>query len=371
MSSLLIRKAEFYNFRNYNHLEFQPSAGINFLTGENGSGKSNLIEGLYYFCFSRSFRTFREREIIHWGEHEAGARLLFRVGSKNQEMKISWEKNIEGNIQKRLQVGNYTCKKASEFIGHAVMVLFSPGDLEIVNGPPGRRRKFLDIITTMITPAHISDLSDYRQILLERNRLLTSGEYDQDQMSVWTEKLVEYGSKILYRRLSVLKMLKEHIRKVSSRLEYPISDLSVKYLGSFPIPEDEKLIPLDFRKALDETSTEEKEKMATVVGPHRDELLIRLANKPARIFGSQGQQRMIAIILKISQAELLADKTGIVPLLLLDDCLSELDMKRQKQLWREISSSGQVIITSGHHPPEWVPGDNLTIFEIKGGRLKR
>ncbi|MCL5035782.1 MAG: DNA replication/repair protein RecF [Chloroflexi bacterium] len=370
MPNFIVEKLDLYNFRNYASLEFHPSPGINFLTGENGSGKSNLIESLYSFCYSRSFRTFRDRDLITWGKDESRAALSGSGRDGRMDMSIVWRAGQDSKTLKHLLIGKSSCKRASEFVGRAPMVLFSPQDLEIVQGSPVYRRKFLDILATMLSPAHLADLSDYRQILMERNRLLSAEKPDPAQVAVWTEQLIGPGAGIIRRRLSAIKMIKEHVKGVSSRLESEKFSLAFKYLGSFPMPEDENDIENAFRKKLSETASEEKERMATLAGPHKDELLILLSGRPVRSFGSQGQQRMTSLILKLAEAELISGKTGTTPLLLLDDCLSELDEKRQKQLWGEVSLHGQVIITSGHPPPGWMKSEKMALFGVEGGSLK-
>lgn len=330
------------NFRNYidEKIEFKP--GTNILIGENGQGKTNIVEGIYYLLTGKSYRVQREQDLLRWEQSEFHLYGDFLM--KNH--KISLESHYK-NKKKMIKINRVPCQRLSDFVGTINVIFFSPDDLVIIKGGPLERRRFLDLHITQMRPGHVSLLNAYNKVIQQKSALLkTHIERSQkySQLQLWNEQLIELGRKIIYNRSNITERIQDVADLIYGNLTLKKEKLQIFYLalGKKDISEAISEYPKILHNKLDQ----EIERQMVLVGPHRDDLQILLNDKPARLFASQGQQRSIVLCLKLAELELINQDKGEYPLLLLDDVLSELDSFRRDYLIKFIKSSSiQTIIT--------------------------
>ena len=342
-----------YNFRNYENEIINFCDGTNIIVGDNGMGKTNIIEALYYFSYGRSFRS-SGREIIRAGEKEGRISLSFKKDEREYNGDIKF---LSGN-KKEILLNEIELKKTSQLLGNFMCVLFTPDELRIVKGLPEIRRKFTDSAIMLLRPNYIKELIKYKTIISQKTALLKSRKYST--ISIWNEKLCESGSKIMKMRESYIERIKTKAREIQSEITNGKEILDIIYLPSVKKEEE-------FLKKLEEYEEKEKENMFCLVGPHRDEIVFEINGKNAKNYASQGQIRTAVLCLKLAQMEIIKDETGKFPVLLLDDILSELDKKRREFLISKIKDK-QIIITCTDIEKSIVD-ENTNIIKIKDGRM--
>jgi DNA replication and repair protein RecF len=328
---------QYSNFRNIASAEIKPGRGVNILYGGNAEGKTNALEGIYLFAHGRSFRSAKERELIKFGESYTALRLCFtdRIRSHTLEIRFS-------DSGRRIFRRNGVCvKRLSEFIGSFRAVVFCPQHLSIVNEGPAVRRGFLDSAISQINPMYIKTLQRYGGILEQRNSLIKK-YYDnpdsfRETIDVWSGELAEEAEKIAGARGDYVRRLGEHAESLFYKMTGGTEKPAFTYSRVRSADEYKKLLTCNLEREI--------KAQTTLYGSHRDDMEITLNGRDARIYASQGQQRSIAIALKIAEGELSKEATGEYPVFLFDDILSELDMRRREFILGGLSSK-QVIITS-------------------------
>ncbi len=344
-------KLELYNFRNYEYENISFSDGVNIIHGENGMGKTNILEAVYYFSYGRSFRS-SGKEIIKDGEKEARISLSF----ENSERKLESDIKFLSGKRKEIYINEIELKKTSQLLGNFICVLFTPDEMGIIKGMPEVRRKFCDSSIMPLRPNYIKELIKYRNILNQKTALLKSRQYET--LDVWNEKLAETGSRIMTLRSSYI----ERINKKAAEIQKEISDgkeeLSLVYNPSVKLREN-------YLEKLTEYKEKEKENLFCMVGVHRDEIDILINGKLAKNYASQGQIRTAVLSLKLAETEIIKEETGEYPVMLLDDILSELDKSRREFLISRIKGK-QIIITCTDIENYF--NDNVNIIQIKDGK---
>lgn len=335
------------NYRNYEQVELITDARVNVMVGQNAQGKTNLLEAIYMLALTKSHRTSKDRELIRWNEEHA--RLAASVTRKYGDARLQLDVTTSG---KKARINGLEQRKLSEYVGTLNVVLFAPEDLEIVKGSPGVRRRFLDMEIAQVHPSYLHSLSQYQKTLLQRNNFLKSGQAmkasNEPLLSVWNEQLAAYGSKIMQRRQSFISKLQGWAETIHRGITGDAERLEIFYMPSVEAEDmkDETVLFDRFMVKLSQVKEQEFRRGATLVGPHRDDLVFRINGKDAYSFGSQGQQRTTALSLKLAEIELIHQETGEYPVLLLDDVLSELDRHRQTQLIDTFRSKVQTFITT-------------------------
>ncbi len=331
-----IKQLRLKNFRNYENETLNFSDGINIIFGKNGMGKTNALEGIYYFSQGRGLR--------------GGSRDAVRSGSSSGEIRLSFSsenRDFEGVIlfegkQKKISLNDIELKKTSQLIGRFVCVLFTPDEMNLVKGAPDVRRRFIDSAIIPIKPSYLSLLMTYNLILKQKGSLLRQEKYDM--LPVFNHQLAEIGSKIIVMRHSYIEKIKGSAAETQLDISLGREKLDVGYSDGVHFTDDLDGTRRAFMKKLAEMEESEKENKICFVGPHRDDLSFKVNGKNARGFASQGQQRSIVLCMKCAQMELLREETGEYPVLLLDDIMSELDSERRRFLTEKITGK-QVIIT--------------------------
>lgn len=363
---MIIKELFLENFRNYQQEQIKLIDGINIFYGENGQGKTNLLEGLYYLLTGKSYRVQREQELIRWGEK--GFRLKGDFVVRDRLIRLE---SRYADRRKILKINDLSCRKLSEYVGTVNVIYFSPDDLILVKGGPGERRRFLDFHIAQTKTGHISLLNSYNKVLEQKRALLKSNisiNTKKAQLTIWNEELVQFGIKIILNRSLLTQELQEASAHFYKHISEGREQMEIFYrpLGFNNHEEATSAFP----QVLEENVEHEIERQTVLIGPHRDDLAILLNQKQARLFASQGQQRSLVLSLKLGEMELIKTKKGEYPLLLLDDVLSELDRFRRKYLLEFIySSSIQTMITMTG--AEEMPTGSLSRYAVRQGHVRR
>ncbi|MGI5834858.1 MAG: DNA replication/repair protein RecF [Chloroflexota bacterium] len=437
------------NFRSYRQLELELPYPIVLLQGNNGQGKSNLLEAIYFLATTRSLRAGSDRELINWEALEEPipfARVAGTVKKTRGDLRVEIAIRADRperagaalgesggtplGLSKRIKI-NGVAKRALDLLGQINVVMFSPQDLELITGSPSIRRRYLDIVNCQVDRRYCRALQQYNRVLHQRNHLLKQirdGKQPIETLEFWSEELVKSGAYLLWRRLETVAALNGWLESYFHRLTRTGKRLKMAYRstvdeavggaetrghrdGPHPLPlphrergdelaltegererarghvhggegelaQDSGLRTQDpqltetaelFREALRRYRRRETLQGVSLLGPHRDDLVFRADGIDMNVYGSRGEQRAVALALKLSEVEFLQEATGEWPLLLLDDVMSELDPSRRLLLLETIGSSGQTLITTTElesFSPKFLA--SAALFEIHQGTV--
>jgi len=327
---------ELRNYRNYARLELEPDAGLNLFLGANGQGKTNLLESVALLALTSSPRARRESELVGPIAPEARVRGQVEAGGRGVEIRMSVLVE-EDRARRRIEVDGQP-RRAVDLPGHCRVTLFWPDDLDLVKSGPEHRRRLLNQMLVQTQPGYARTLSRYARVLEQRNSQLkqvAAGERPLVELEPWDVQLASLGGELAQARREAVAALAPEAAACHTAISGGES-LEIEYAG----PPDDLLV------ALDEARSEDLRRGVSTVGPHRDDIHLRLEGRDARSFASQGQQRTIVVALKLAEAEVVTRFTGERPILLLDDVLSELDADRRRALLERVDGPGQVIVTS-------------------------
>lgn len=337
---MFIKRLYVQNFRNLKEQEIEFSKNLNIIIGENGQGKTNLIEAIYILSTTKSFRTSKKEELIRWGEERAVSFVEVERDESTATLSLEISK-----AKTRLLRNEEEIKRD---LSTLTTVSFFPSDLEIVKGGPSERRRFIDKLIVDLYPETLNYFFSYQRALAQKNRLLKEPIQNIEAIEVYNKILIEKGEKIADLRSSVSTLLTEAATKELELLKSPEQALRVIYE----------------RSHFDETKWKiELSAKISLFGPHREDLRFELGGVDSRAYASQGQTRTVLLALMLSSIKLIEEKRKTSPVVLLDDVDSELDEKRRSSFFDHISSSNrQVIITGpGGRHLEDLPGKQLRI----------
>lgn len=366
-----IKHLSLSNFRNYSTLELSLSTGVNLLVGKNGQGKTNLAEAIFYCATLNSHRVSGYLPLIKHHQDKAVVRLLARF--EDRENLIELELNTVGSNRARINKSETT--RIRDVLGLVNTVIFSPEDLDIVKRDPAQRRAFIDDLLVQMTPRLAGVFSDYDRVLKQRNTLLKtsrnlpSNSPGLDTLAAWDDSLVKLGTEIISFRQELIQRLSNPLLTAYQAIADEKNNPSIKYrssltvntlvdieaeAGEFLLKSDRVEIETLFREKLALLKPKELERGISLVGPHRDDLVLFLGEFPAKGFVSHGESWSYALALKLASAQLLkAESRAGDPILILDDVFAELDSTRRSRLAELVSDNEQVIITAA--VPEDVP----------------
>lgn len=334
--------------------------------GENGQGKTNIIEGIWLFTGFKSFRTKKNNELIPHEKDFYRLELDFFADNRDQNFQIKGAKDLQEVYKNKVKAVS-----TRSMIGDFFAVVFSPVHLNLIKGGPDERRKFLDIAISQTDSSYARTLSEYYKILRQRNALLRNIEeknIDWDYLDVWDESLSKVGAAIIKKRESYIEKLKLSATECYAGISEKKEELSISYiLSGFEkenSEEDDAKILFELLKNSREIDIKRK---FTSKGPHRDDIEIKLNSKNIRNFGSQGQQRSAALSLKLAEAYIINEIRQEKPVALLDDVMSELDVSRQNYILNELKD-WQVFITCCE-PTQVIRMKSGKSFEVKEGKL--
>ena len=351
---MTVKNLEIKNFRNIKNINFTPDEKMNVICGPNAQGKTNLLEALWLFTGAKSFRG--ESEFIKFGEQEAKIKLLFqREGVKTSAA-------IEIKERKKAFLNENALASPGKLAGNFCAIIFSPQDIDLIKDGPAVRRKFLDTAIFQIYPKYVDICKKYARAVAQRNATLKDLYYHPELSSlldVFDEELVLCGSKIIEYRKRYVDYLKNSAPKIYSGISNDKETLTISYM---PNASSEYI-----RELLKNARREDGKTGVTSVGPHRDDIEFLINGNSARLYGSQGQKRSVALSLKLAEAEILKRHTGEETVALLDDVFSELDPFRQNYILNHIKD-WQVFITCCD-PSNIENLQNGKIFKMENGEL--
>ncbi len=371
-----IQRLRLQDFRNIRACDLAPEDGINILCGENGQGKTNLVEAIYLLANLSSFRAFSNRKLIRHGAPAARIHGVMRTGATEKELAVELMP-----ASKTVKVNGKGVARGVDFFGEAAVTLFSPETVKMVRGAPELRRRFLDTALSRVDRGYLLDLKEYRRILEQRNRLLRmvrEGRVSVAALHPWTTQLAERGGRILHGRCRYLSELSAVAVEIFQQLHHKESSLRIVYRAALPrslmagIPVeslDTAALKARLVDGLAQSERLEIQAGATRLGPHLDDLLLEVADRAARDFSSQGEGRLLALSLALGEARLFERLKGDRPVLLLDDVGSELDRRHQGLLCEQLPDFGQVFLTTSERSVcEKIPAPKA-LFDVTDGEI--
>lgn len=383
------------NYRNIEHAEIEFSPGVNVIEGLNAQGKTNMLEAVYYMSLGRSFRKVPDSELIKIGESRASAAISFKDSVRLQTMDMEFISD-RGRTVRRVRLNRVPISKMSEIVGVFRSVLFCPNHLSIVKDGPAVRRNWIDVALSQLDTSYMHELKRYYKILAERNTLIKNCRFGgadrtfNDTVGMWSEQLAESGAEITLRRLKYLERISKHIDRFFFEMTGETSraeKIDISYISSSVFHEKDRLgddggdggaeidaaesknvIKESLYNRLMSRHDREIALGSTLFGIHKDDIKIKINGSAARNFASQGQQRSIALALKLAEGELSTEYTGESPVFLLDDMLSELDTRRREYILNELGER-QVIITTCESIESLSGVDNVRRIAAESGRF--
>ncbi|MDH3975994.1 MAG: DNA replication/repair protein RecF [Deltaproteobacteria bacterium] len=361
----MITDLKIEHFRNYRQEKVSFKKGINVFLGKNGQGKTNLLEAVYVLGMLSSFRKTEAESLIREGESSFSIEGFF---ADDEASVLAVEKGLKG--WKKIETDGCECVKKSDYIGRIKMVVFSPDEMELIQGSPDVRRKYLDRTYFHVTRSHLKNLKLYKRILTQRNLLLKRGLFKVQELDIWSERLAHAGAKVVEGRYDLVNIIN---RKLEIEQPFAKRDkISLNYLekGKSDIRKKdepgERLLDKLYR-----VRAEEIARKMTLVGPHRDDVEITINGEKARSFSSRGEMRSILLALKAAEVEIFRNVSSVKPLVMLDDVASELDIDRRRSLLDYLRHKGeQVLITTTE--AENLPlmdREKRNIFKVHEGKI--
>jgi DNA replication and repair protein RecF len=348
------------DFRNYARLDADFAPGFHVLLGDNAQGKTNILEAIYLMATLRSFRGVGGAQMIRHGQkgYFAGGKV---VGQGAHDIKIYWSAS-----ERKLSLDNQPVRKLTDYLGVLRVVIFCTEDLQLVKGPSRARRRFVDLLLTQTHAGYLPLLQRYARALRSRNALLKQRQLDEAALDSFTIELIRLGEEIVRLRRELVPRLSPLARLAYRRISNDAEELRLEYQPS---------VKKDFTVELAQSRKRERTYRSTLIGPHRDEFPMLLNDRSAAQFGSEGQKRTLAMSLKMAQAEYLTGIHGSPPILLIDDVMGELDVKRRggflPLLERTHHSRGQVFMTCTEENWPRELGRDLQRWEVRAGTIKK
>jgi DNA replication and repair protein RecF len=376
------------NFRNLLHLDLELPGGIIVFFGANAQGKTSLLEAIYLLAIARSFKAENERELVNFrsaaelGQALVGGvierqegRIQVYVGYQCVSAPISTQVGGDKwgySVRKQIRVSRVR-RTATDLVGTVNAVLFSAEDIQLVYGPPSRRRRYLDILISQIDPLYLRGLQRYQRVMHQRNRLLRvlrEGRANADELEFWDNELVREGAALTLRRQEATTFLSSACAQQYRELIDDGEELWMEYRPSVQLGGDIPEIEWEFRQVLLAFRDRELATCMTVIGPHRDDIRLSIGGIDMGTFASRGQARTVALTLRLAEAAYLAVTRGEGPIVLLDDVLSEMDVGRRKKVLEKVAEYQQVLITTTDlHLVRDFLGRRATYFHVSDGEV--
>ncbi|MGH2970645.1 MAG: DNA replication/repair protein RecF [Gaiellaceae bacterium] len=342
------------SFRSYERLELALGPGLILATGPNGAGKTNLLEALHVGTQGFSPRTRNDRQLIHFGD--TAARVA--VEGRRADAPVGVEVKLEAGAAKHASLNGAPLRSVEQLRGELTTLVFTPDRLGVVKGAPAARRSYFDRALARLSPVRAQLPADYGAAVAQRNaslRRIAVGVSTRDAIAPWTQQVAELGTQLVAARREVLELLAPAFAEHAAA--FGLDEAELRYDGEPPTVEQlEQRLARDLDRGL------------TGAGPHLDDVLVTAAGCDLRSFGSQGEQRLAVLALLLAEADLVTDRRGAPPLLLLDDVLSELDPARRRTLAERVAGRGQTLVTATD--PAMLPADPGQLVEVRAGSAR-
>lgn len=336
---MYVESLKLNNYRNYEEMFITFDKNTNILYGDNAQGKTNILEAIYMSATTKSHRGSKDKEIIKIGEEESHIRLCLKKCDINHKIDV----HLRRNKNKGVAIDGIPIRRTTELFGLLNVIFFSPEDLSIIKNGPSERRRFLDLELCQLSRLYYQNLSSYFKVLNQRNNLLKQIVYNKslmDTLDIWDIQLVDYGTKVIKERKNFIDMMNKIIKEIHFNLTSGKEVLEIIY--------DKNVDEENFDSKLKEKVNVDLNYASTQTGPHRDDVIFMINGIDARKYGSQGQQRTVALSLKMAEIRLVKNIINDNPILLLDDVMSELDSKRREALINEIKDIQTIITCTGY-----------------------
>lgn len=368
---MIIKRIKADGFKNLCDIDIVPMNKVNVIYGENAQGKTNLIEAIWILSGAKSFRTTRQTDFIAFDKDLASVEIVFEDSQREQNIFVTLQKSTK---EKKILLNGVKQRSLSNLFGVLKCVVFTPEDLELSKGSPEIRRSFIDLCISQIKPQYAKTVAKYENVLAQRNALLKSiafGTSTKDELEVWDMQLARLGAYISVLRYQYTKKLGIYSGRLYDEISKNREKMEISYYSTIFDDLEEmtdysgEMADIYLNKLIN-SRNEDIRLGFTSLGVHRDDVIINVGGNLARDYGSQGQNRSAALCLKLGQAYILYDETRDMPVILLDDVLSELDKSRQEFILRQIENM-QIFITCCE-PTDKISGGR---FYMNDGRIKR
>jgi len=357
---MILKNLQLTNFRNLSQVNFKPGSHFNILWGNNGQGKTNLLEAIHYLGFLKSFRGVKNEELTTRGEDSTRLMALIKASAVEHRLSVNWSAQSRSTSID----GKYTPGTAG-FLGMLPAILFAPEEISLVRSYPAGRRNLLDRAVFLTHKGFLDLAREYQRQLKQRNLLLKETRPERE-IKPWTEGLIKNGARLRRARIDYLKRLTPWLEKAYSEICQERENISIHYPGENSAEQEELLC-----REFDEVTSRERRIGQTLAGPHRDDPHFVLNGEPLKTFGSQGQQRSFILALKCAQVLDFEEVYGKTPLLLLDDLTSELDPQRRNAFITFVQQrQGQAFLTTTDISPLMAMIEpSARIFQLKAGNV--
>lgn len=334
---MIIKKLSLTNYRNYSSKQFEFKPGINVILGENAVGKTNVVEAIYYLSLARSFRGVDDEDLIKHNCDYASISSKIEIGNLTRDITTTISKN-----GREVLMNGKPIERISDLAKTINVILFEPRDVLLFKGSPKERRNFLDISLAKHSESYLASISRYNKVLKERNEVLKQNSVDKNLLDTTTEMLIKAAAPIVQYRESYLKDINDILNKITRALTGVHAHAQIIY---HPFVKNDENYEANAKNAFNKALETDLKQKATSIGIHREDFSINLFDKDIATFGSQGQNRLVALALKLSPYFLIEDKDKR-PIVVLDDVMSELDEKHQSILIKFLKKFEQVFITA-------------------------
>jgi DNA replication and repair protein RecF len=354
LSGLIVSTVSLRNIRSYARLDLDLRPGLVLVVGENGAGKTNLLESLHVGTQGFSPRTRADAQLVRFGERAGRIALKGARGETPLELELT----VEVGAAKQGKINGAPLRAAEQLRTEVATLVFTPDRLAVVKGGPAVRRAYFDRALGRLAPARAQLSTDYAAALAQRNaslRRVAGGFSSRDALTPWTEQIAALGRQLVESRGEVLAALAPGFAERADELGLPAARMA--YEGDPPTVD-----------ALEARLDRDLERGSTGLGPHLDDVVLTSSTRDLRSFGSQGEQRLTVLALLLAEAELIADRRGFPPLLLLDDVLSELDPNRRRVLAERVQQAGQTLVTATQASS--LPVEPVQLLEVTPGLVR-
>lgn len=350
---MIVKNISLRNYRNYEKIDISFDEKINYFIGNNGQGKTNLLEAILFLSLTKSHRINDDKKLIKYNSPFTKITSLIN-DEEDKKMEV-----IIHQSGKSLSINNIQINKVSDFIGKLNVILFSPDDLFLFNDQPRERRKVIDQEISKINQKYLLTLNKYKNLIKDKNNLLKNKEIDINYLDVLNEQLINESKIIINERKKIIEVLNKNIKRIYKLLSNEDKDIFIEYKCCV---EDGNL-----RRLYEETKQKEIDYRVASVGPHREDYLFLMDNEPLINIASQGQKRMVVLAFKLSLINYIYQQTNKYPVLLLDDVLSELDKNHRERLINLLKDKNQCIITTTE---DIDIKENIKKFYVEDGTVK-